>query len=398
MKKHEPQKNDGGFTLIELAMVMIIMGLIAGPLIQYYALYYQNKMRQDTLDNIEADKAEISFFFNNTVRYPCPSDRALPITDPNFGREFHVTCDPTAVGLVAPNTCTASGGICLVAGNRDLSNPPDGDMTDANELIIIGGIPIASLRDTNLNQISNELAVDSWGNKLTYAVSHSLTTTATYKFNEGQIKAVDEFGADTAGINNDAHYVLISHGKNGKGAFRATGTTIPFACGSSLGIDDENCDNDGTFMSALGQYEGNTANYFDDYTYFMVNKSSSIWAFIPSTGHLYNLNSGNVGVNTTAPGDKLDVSGTLRANNNVKAAQICKKTGGGCFPISAITGDTTDMRCPAGEVMIGISLSHAQCQVPAFTVPVNVDCSPFWVHGVTSKGCVICTDGTYHCP
>ncbi|HPQ50115.1 MAG: prepilin-type N-terminal cleavage/methylation domain-containing protein [Alphaproteobacteria bacterium] len=397
MKKSIPTTNKSlGFTLIELAIVIIIAGLLAAPLIQAYSLYYQNQFRTKTISNIDMAKEQIAFYFNNTIHYPCPADRAVSANDINFGTAFDANCDPSTVGLTTPNTCTADGGICLVQGNVDLSIPLDGDTTDPNELVIIGAIPIKTIRDTNSYKISNEVALDAWGRKLTYAVSLGLTNSSTYKFNGGQIRAIDEYGSDTAGINGNAHYAVVSHGRDGKGAFnRESNTKFPCTTGQ---VDSENCDDDSVFSSAIGHYEANTASFFDDFSYFMINNSSSLWAFIPSTGHIYNLNNGNIGIRTGTPTEKLDVSGTLKASNNLKAAKICKKTGSsGCFNIESITGDTADFRCPTGQVLVGISNSAADCQVPAFTPPINFDCSPNWIHGIDSKGCVICTDGKKHC-
>lgn len=378
-----------GFTLIEMAIVIFIASLIYIVMFRAYD-YYQTVSRiEGTKSSLSNTNAQISFFFSNTLRYPCPADRTLPLSDPNYGREFDASCNPVAIGLTAPGDCTVGNGICLAAGTRDIdSSSVIGDV--ATELVLIGAVPIFSILETNDSFVPAESAADGWGSKLTYAVTLSQTNTATYKFFQGVIRAVDEFGNSTAGINNDGHYVLVSHGADQKGAFLEQGGLFN-ACGATgATVDNENCNDDGIFAQALGHYEANTPSYFDDYVYFSKSQSSGLWSYIPATNHVINLNTNNIGIGTNTPDEKLDVAGTLRVDRNLKTGQICDAAGL-CFNIDAITG-TGAIACPGGEVMVGISNANEDCAVPAFAAPAaNVNCSPGWVHGIRTDGSIICT-------
>ncbi|MGZ9097311.1 MAG: type IV pilin protein [Micavibrio sp.] len=379
------QKNiSPGFTLIEVAMVIIIMGIVTLPLLRLYEQYILKQRIQVTRDNIQTSSTQISFFFTNTLRYACPSDRALLPTDPNYGREFDSSCNPAAVGL-SVGSCTAGNGLCLVAGTRDA----DGD--GANDPVLIGGVPVRSLKEINQSVISDTSAFDGWKTQLTYAVTLSLTNNGTYKLYNGVIGAIDEFGQNTAGINNDGHYVILSHGPDAKGGFTAGGLQ-PSACGPvTAAKDNENCNNDAVFVQALGAYKSASPDFYDDFVYFTKSRSSTLWAYIFGTGDIYNLNTNNVGIKTATPTERLEVNGAITTDNNVKATQLCQKDGTDCFNLDVIT-TTNKIRCgTADQVMTGVSIGDEICQVPVFsgTTP-NVDCSPGWVHGIKSNGDVIC--------
>jgi alpha-tubulin suppressor-like RCC1 family protein len=120
-------------------------------------------------------------------------------------------------------------------------------------IIRIGALPTRTL---GLPVTAGE---DRWGNKLTYAVVKSHTD--SYKFSTPVTAGITV--ATPAGDANNQAYVVISHGRDGKGATPAKATSVGIACTSSTGADQENCDNDESF-SALGMHNDPGTNYFDD--------------------------------------------------------------------------------------------------------------------------------------
>lgn len=376
-------RRDSGFTLIEIAIVVVIIGLLLVPLFALYQQHLEKQKIRLTRAHIEQAGAEISYFFTNTLRYPCPSDRAAPEGTPSYADEFHPACDPAAIGL-SVGGCTPGGGLCLVAGMRDA----DGD--GVNDPVLIGGLPVRALKTVNASTLADRAGYDSWGSRLTYAVTLSLTATATYRNYGGAIAAIDEFNRATAGIENDAQYAVVSHGPDIKGGFGRTGAQI-IPCGTAAeSRDHENCDNDAVFMQALGAYKAAGATYYDDYSYFNKSRSTTLWAYIAGTGHIYNLNSGDVGVGTDAPQARLDVAGTLRASNTTRTTRLCDAGGLNCFDTRAITGAGI-IRCGGDQAMRGIDNAAALCVTPSFSPPLpNQDCGTGWVVGFTSEGAAIC--------
>ncbi len=381
-----------GFTLLELMIVMIISGVILVMILTAYQQYLIQKKIDETKSALQASATQITYFFASQLRYPCPSDRSLPPDDPNFGREFDANCAARAAAIGAGN-CSTGNGFCVFAGTRDTDADPD----NVADLIVIGGVPINSFRDTNQNNVDSTIIEDGWSGLLSYAVSVSLTNNSTYNFDRGVIRAVDEFGQPTAGITNDAHYVLISHGDNQIGGFMTGGGAAP-PCGSTaVALDNENCNNDATFVQALGLYQGNTVGFYDDYVLFSKSQSSSLWSYIPGTNNIQNLNTQNIGIGTDTPARRLDVAGNIRTSNNIVVNQICLNSDNtNCLEVERIaqdiTGSAINIKCRAGEVMEGISLKEARCVTPTFDpIQTNFICPPGkWVNGFSTTGDVIC--------
>lgn len=401
-----------GFTLIELSLVIIIVGLLVIPLLQLYKLYMVKEEILKTEANISGAASAIGRF---VLRYPCPSDRSLSPGDPNYGVE-------QCTGI--PN-CNATGtqGICRGVGNRDT----DGDGTF--DPILIGGIPYMYYKsytspplspvlltpsgDPNTGLIARMQAsymVDGWGNKMTYAVTESLTNPlkadTNSDFRQGVIGAQSEHNRPTAGVNDDAQFVILSHGKDRIGSFSLNGVNTPCTAGM---VESENCNNDGTFRQALGAYEGTTADYYDDITYFYTKSSGDLWyslvdAANRTSPHINNLNKNFIGINTDTPQARLDVAGNINADT-VRAKEVCNADGTKCFSPTLLgdgipTQNNTSI-CPNGMIISEIGNSKATCSFPSLNTGINgtAECNAgFFITSIETNGCIICNDGVTKCP
>lgn len=394
------ENKEHGFTLIELAIVIIISGLLFIPLFRIYDNFLKVKQLSDTRLNINLSSEQVSLFNTLNGRYPCPADPTLAVGDAGYGREFVADCDPAGViaaGLSVAGDCTNTAGpgtgVCLVAGSRDT----DADADVVNDLVFIGSVPILDLMDVSGLLTGVRSSLDAWNSKLTYATSQYLTQSSSYKFFRGVISAQDEFGNDTAGIQDDAHYVIISHGKDRKGAYSEDGGLFS-PCTAGI-TDSENCDGDSTFVSSIGFYKANGAQYYDDMVFFAKSTASSIWVNYdnPATGatenDVRNLNISNVGIGTNVPATKLEVLGPIRADSSLVSEFVCEADGSFCFPIHVID-DSGWIQCSTSQVLVGIGESEEICEVPGFpaiaSIP-DIDCSPGWIQGITTGGDVLCS-------
>lgn len=429
---------EAGFTLIEMSIVMLIFSIIVLPLLSLYAEYQLAQKRVVTLERIDNAASQVRIYRPSTFAYPCPADRALSPNDAMYGFE-----DCAAFLALAMNTCSANGGICKVGGSRDA------DGVGGNDPVLIGAVPFRTIEATNRQGImSFDSQLDGWGNKFTFAISARTTNYVTPRnsisvgndFKYGVITALDENGRSTAGIgmydldnldgdndsatgrDGDGQFALISHGPSARGAFNASGRLV-IACDATT-IDGENCDNDFTFRSAIGDYNANTAAFYDDIAIFYKDQTGDLWGYIEnpqvggSTGHIRKLNLGRVGVNTgTNPVQTpLDVAGTIRAPATLiqqVGGDLCKKDGTSCLPVrylydplsganigtlSEPGGKTWTNQCPLGYVITGISNGQVQCQatvpIPAPPSGADVDCpASTYIQGILTNGCIICSDG-----
>lgn len=194
-----------GFSLVELAVVLLIIGLLMSAGVKFLTVqaessaYSATKVKQSTL------KAALVSYFRKYHRLPCPDNK------PNGGNtgSFSTTTPPDGIE------------------NRNGTNTtPDTSLACVSNF---GVIPYQTLN------LSREAALDGWENMMSYRVyypSSGLTNdwTKTSSFaadNVGAISVLDRYPATsttTTTLTSTAVIVIISHGKNGLGAFTTDGT------------------------------------------------------------------------------------------------------------------------------------------------------------------------------
>ncbi|HTK84647.1 MAG TPA: type II secretion system protein [Patescibacteria group bacterium] len=329
-------KNEG-FSLIEVAIGLLIVGLIIGPEIEYYAAWKNTQVIELTVGNANTAKTALKKYALNNGCYPLPADPGSNLTNPTAGTEAvpapgRTDCtDLTAGQLAAIPTCAGDDAVvCKTPCSGATPNCSAG-----SPVILIGELPYATLG------LPKVYAVDGYGRKFTYAVSANLTGVTAFDNTKGAIAVSDLNGNSgnqgaTIGPETNVHYALISHGRDALGAFTPEGV-LNGNC-PATGKDRENCNNDGLFDNGYGLYfdqngvqqykrlETTVAgvNHFDDFVYFDFTLSSDIWTKTTQAGAVGDIVSntgGNVKVTQpTAVGGpslaqaKLDVRGDVAAD------------------------------------------------------------------------------------
>ncbi len=381
-----------GFTLIELAIVVVISGFIMASLSTGMALYRKQAVLDKTNNNIDAVSLGIDHLFTPMgTRYPRPAGRNLDPTDPDYGIEIS-EADATALAV---GDCTASM-VCKVAGARDA----DGDSNP--DPILIGAIPVRSLRNSLLDfaksgsvmglkvteSASYDANLDGWGRMFTYAVTEKLSMPGTYDELHGAIALETENGENLLAVPGSAHAVFISHGPDGKGAFTPEGKLYK-ACGNPAdGKDVENCDDDETFTIGLISL-GHNNEYFDDILRFRIRGSSALWKSVNGGSGIVNTNPGRVGIGTTAPTQRLHVVGDMQGEI-ARADGYCDSTGADCMLPATIGG--AGISCGSGSAMSGISFNNADCDASPGTTASLTSCTGpgQLLQGVNADGSLIC--------
>lgn len=369
-----------GFSLIEMAIVTVIVGFILASMLESFTLYRKNEVVRSTQDNLDTVSSSIMLFFSENGRYPIPAGRTLTSTDANFGLE-------TVIGdLPAINTCNAEN-VCRVDGARDVKS--DG----IDDPVLIGAVPFKSLSppienaQTKINdQIAITTTYDGWDYQMTYAVTETLTDDLTFAPDDGAVAVRTENGDSLVSPDGSAHMVLLSHGNNGAGAYTPSGSRI--AC-AGAGVDLENCNDDSLFISGLiAQAPG--ANYFDDVVLFNIWKTTSLWTqSATDPDDIYNRNAGRVGIGTDNPQHKLHVAGHVEALK-IQTPAVCDQTGADCFDPVILGG--SGISCPnPDEVVIAIRNNDVVCS-GVVAPPVAIANCPGGeiVSGVAADGSLIC--------
>lgn len=417
-----------GFTLIELAIIILIAGILTVPLIQMYSNYIIKKDIEITKANIIDSARAISL--SVVTRYPCPSNRALPPSDINYGVDVCTITGFTLASIPDCDTTGAEQGICKAVGARNTGSGVIIGGTFVNyDVVLIGGVPLKvqtvgpPVSYISIGGVSGASVVDAWDKQLNYAVSYPSSFPNRDEgftlYKNGVIRVQDEFGNNTAGTNNDAQFVIYSSGPDRRGGFQNR-SGVRENCTLGL-IDSENCDGDSTFTESLAHFEGSL--HYDDYMYVQTDQSSNLWQVVPDqtssalpTSHIQTIPKGRVGINTTTPGASapggteviLDVNGNIVADT-VRTREICMKNGTSCMSLdwnasffgsqkNSVIGSVRN-DCNDGEVITSIGNNQVACTKADITRPgTQVYCPvTLWVEQIMTDGRIKCTGGVI-CP
>jgi prepilin-type N-terminal cleavage/methylation domain-containing protein len=337
-KKHN---NISGFSLIELAVALIIIGLVMGAFFSAASIYVKQKRAEDMVvryNDIRVALAEYTKDDPNDaadeVRYPCPAPLTNNIGDAGFGEEL---CPADYSAVVAGDDL---GGVFVVNG------------TSPGTFALIGSIPTATL---NAN---NDLMFDEYGNRFTYAVTLDLTETdalLSRPVPAGQIEVVDQ---DDNVKTSSADFIIVSHGEDGSGAYSSHGVRVgncrltdPVGAG-----DSRNC----MWQTALeaifkdqkgyGLSTANNDSYFDDSSVYQLGEDKGWWQASGGAGNnIISKNPANIGIGPgiSEPVQRLDVDGAIKVSNTANTCDASsvgsiRYNDGGEAVVECCNGNATD--------------------------------------------------------
>jgi prepilin-type N-terminal cleavage/methylation domain-containing protein len=275
-RQHKHLKRQQGFSLIELSIALTIIGVIVAGGLSLSTSMVDRQAYVETNNQMDEVETAIAAYVAINGHIPCPSDPALAINAAGFGTE--TDCSIAAVGGV------------IDAG-----------------AVRIGGLPVRELG------LRDRFSADDYGNRYTYAVTEIHTTSAGFADNtpagDGAVTIQD---GNSANIVTDASYAIISHGGDGKGAYRYETASTSVACGA-VGLDVQNCDGDTNFRDTRFNRGTVVANFYDDSIRWrrkeLISSSgasgSGLW--VENGTAIYNANTGNVGVGTSNPEQRFEV-------------------------------------------------------------------------------------------
>src|SRR6185436_8763950 len=176
-----------GFSLIEVAIGLMIIGLISAPMLIEYAAWKNRQLVILTNGNGGTVIAGLKKYALNNGCYPVPSNPGVTGTSATTGLEAvtRAGCvDLTVVQLAAIPVCTTNATVVCKAPCTA------GSVTCAagTPLILVGDVPFATLG------LPKQYIIDGFNRKFTYAVSMNLVQASTFADDAGAVKVVDLAG------------------------------------------------------------------------------------------------------------------------------------------------------------------------------------------------------------
>ncbi|MGZ9097312.1 MAG: hypothetical protein ACXW30_03330 [Micavibrio sp.] len=373
-------KRNDGYNLLQMAIALLIIGVLSIPLGGLYFLYEKNRKIDETHRNVESAMNAVQGFRKMDGYFPCPAPLNVDRSDPTYGNPTN--CRSGTIAALTPGTC--ADGVCVENSVR---------ATLTNRRVLVGAIPF------RLMQIEEDDTIDAYGSRLVYAVTESLTDEATFNEANGAIAVRDGNGQALTSPDGAAAYLVLSPGANRVGAY-SVGGALGQPCGGA-GLELENCNigfasgtassPDSIYVSVL-QSDAPGAGRFDDVISYFSEIHDPVWRRTTANPEdIQDLSSQNVGIGTSAPATALEISSTgdsLRAygtngtDGKVMVDLVCDQAGTNCFDPAMIGGDvlTGDgMECPIGQYMTGIENGAPKCDdiavkcTPALPVLVGID-------------------------
>jgi prepilin-type N-terminal cleavage/methylation domain-containing protein len=257
-----------GFSLVEIAIVLVIMGLAFGIVTMSMSGFRATQNRKDTVLRIATVDTAIANFVTQNKRLPCPADGALGTGTANAGveqRNGAGDCTTQNRGIVPWVTLgipESSGADAW--GNRLTYRVPTGvngftrnlafDMSNcdpAGSGAVVAGPPITC-------QLRGPCAANA---------PASCTTPAAYTVTRGlQVQTVSGTVVMSPAAGTGAAYIIISAGDNYGGAYSAGGGILT-AVGPAMGTGETTNANNQALLAAYvddNLSDASTAAHFDD--------------------------------------------------------------------------------------------------------------------------------------
>lgn len=421
--------SEGGVTIIDVAIFMIVLGLIAAPLLREYGIYKAEKNQAQTGVSMAILKTAIDNYYFDNNQYPCPADPLLSYGDADYGFGERNT----------DGTCAAANLIRVQNTYADPTyNDRDGDGN--NDAILVGAIPFKDLR------VHEDQSIDAWGAKFTFVMSENLTREATFANPNPGVLLEDPNGVnsiiqleDFRNVDTDgdtipdtiqralamdgddmAHYIIISHGPDRIGAIIADNPVLPSVAGldctvpsvpdvsaeyAALGLGPEgnrsqieNCDFDDTIFLDDGFANSDAAGifYFDDIVFASNDLPAQLWVPEDDIDGDVDTSFTLIGIGTDEPAFGVDVNGNLLTDGGgASAFLVCDVDGTNCFDPDELGGE--GIFCDENTAMIGIADADQRCSADGFVVTGTTprDCeaeSPgSFMTGFDGSGRIMCS-------
>lgn len=364
-----------GFTLVEIAVVMVIVGILLAAGMGAYKIY----LTQTKIDKTKLAGQFVSYslddFKRRYGRYPCPARSDLPSTDPQYGRESD--CKNTTL---QPGNC--ANGLCVEISKRTVNI----NGVTVTPRVRRGMLPF---RDMLLDE---EKAYDAYGGRFSYAVTENLTDSDIFDNRKGGISIVDDHEPEPQSLVHPEHsgmFFVFSHGPDNVGAYGSEGQLLAECRGTMH--DNENCNTSNIHKEAVYRYKlrndqpidsvdggvlipgappssVDVNRHYDDVADFGGNTREPIFKYSEEEGrtgdaHDTLADKDKLSIGKMKDEDKtlkLNVDGNTKVTDKSKITDACSAGGEDCIQPYLIGG--TGMKCDGDLIASGVGDREMKCK------------------------------------
>jgi prepilin-type N-terminal cleavage/methylation domain-containing protein len=341
-----------GYTLIELAMVLAIAGMLLATAASVYRVNMRDMVFRNNRDSVGNAVAEIGKYLQRQGSYPCPARLDAQRGDPAYGMPGDCAAITVAAGQCAQGICA-----------EETLRP---DLPGAR--VRRGAVPFRVLN------IPEEMAYDAYGNRLLYAVTERLATKDGYDVDDGAISISDANGNTTA---TNVHYALFSAGPDGRGAYTRAGV-MKQPCNAAA-ADGENCNTGAAAAQRAALYrlaretQAAGAAYYDDHMRIFTSRGP-LWRESDASGRNivdsgFIAAGGKIGIGGDTATAMVTVAGDMTTAGRLYADRLCDTPDSSssatrtCFATEKLArgGTALGMECPPGQYVTRIANSQVEC-------------------------------------
>lgn len=395
------------YTLMEIAIVMVVAGVLLAAFTGAYNVYARERARSQTIANAEEIMEAINRYVMQNGHYPCPAPLNDSYTDDTYGVASGACAVTGSLGF------SASEGLFTEQGARTdqvLVDPSAGTKSN-NPRVKRGAIPFRTLG------LAEKYAYDGYGMRYLYAVTQNLAVKGKFVANAGGIGVYR--GTSTASAASvvdpeySAHFILFSAGPNRMGGYNRYGKQPADATCATGTIDWQNCNTSSSAIYAIAPYSVTKgASYYDDYVRFYTATELPAWRSAGDSGldirdSVNAEYGGAVGVGDKKPEVQLSVQGALALRNHatykpsVFTSRVCNSQGSDCYDVpiapnaewdctsSYIVGfEKGKPKCATlGSPVTDTSPGLVRCPAGQYLRSVNADGTLDCAGTVVLKGC-----------
>lgn len=279
-----------GFSLVEMAIVLTILGVLLGVGLETLATYADRENRKLTVARLEEAYEALVLFVTRNARLPCPADGQLADTAAGAGDEddggdgdpadcatgsdrysvvpWRTLGLPRAAALdgwrrrityVPFDTTTSPDGVPNGTTRAAAVPNPDGGM-DMSECLTTANLVVAAIGECDPPDVSNP----DGDSPTEFLINRGLRIFDGTGFADPADVILGPALPDRGG---GAAFVLISHGPDGGGAYLRNGTRMPLPGGTQLNqLENTDHASDDDYVDAQrDEADPTAASYFDDY-------------------------------------------------------------------------------------------------------------------------------------